>query len=1461
MKKLEKKDYLLIGTLFIPMVTLIIYLLCKGYIFGSNIDWANQHIVLPEYFRNLFYSNGKIIPSFAFNLGMGQNIFNYSYYGLLSPIILLSYLLPFIPMYIYMPAISIIMYFTSIIMFYLWIKNKYNTKIAYISSLIFTLNAPFAYHFHRHLMFVIYMPFMIGALKSVDLYFEKGKKIPLIIYTILLILTSYYFSVPGIITIGIYTIYKILKTNKTNFTKLKNVIFFVTTAILITGVLLLPTAYALINGRIETLTSLKLTFLDLINPIKNYSYTFYNSYYSWGITFIYIIAIINGLLSKKKEQIFLSIITTLFIIFPLSSYILNGFMYIDGKCFIPFLPLAILQISELIKNIFDNKLKLKKMLPYILLSGAILIYFALGKNNIYLLLTDIMLILISLYLCTKKQNNILLYITIVGVSLASLIASSTSESYMKISDIKNINSTSYEELISKINDKNIYRTSNEEYILYNPNKIYDINENITTTYSSLSNKYYMSFIRNIFQNEVINRDNTTVTQTSNVLFNIYSGTKYLISSGNAEIGYTEIENIDGTKLYVNENVLPIAYASNKIMSEREFNTLEYPYTIDALLNYIIVDKSLDNVYKSNINEYKNGYKIKEINNLTYNEENGHYIIDANKNANLKIKLNSKIQNKVLIISFNMNKAKEGFACSSDITINNIKNALSCSNWKYNNNNNTFEYVLSSNNVIDTLNIELTKGTFDINDIKIYTMDYNKVSSIKNNVDEMIINKAKIEDNHISGEINVKEDGYLKITIPYDKGFKLYVDGKRVGKVLTDKTFLGLEITKGTHKIDIKYTPPLLKAGAITSLIGIFLLINIIVYPKTKNKLQKIKNYILNLCKKTKTVIKDFCKTNRNYIYLFVSLLILDLALRIFLSNQISFYHWFMPVPNLFTILWITTILCITKNLKNPYNKILYIICYIISIALFLTHAIYFSYFKIFFDFSVLSVAGEGAAYFSSVFNNIKLWVVITTLISLSLTIIGLKKTKKQTKNNYKKLLIILIIFTIIHSILPVFLGKSSTELNWDEWRNPRSIYRSFNDNNKSLMVSGMYEYNIRNFIFTYFKDSNSLTNNEQKVLDENFTNSTEAKENEYTGAFKGKNLIIVQLESVDNFLLDKDIMPTFYKLSKNSMNFVNHYSFTSGGGSTFNSEFMINTGYSTAYNYNINAYSFSKNAYPYSLPNLLKEEGYTSNVFHMNSAEYYSRGANYKSFGYNEYYGLKDLETYKNNEFWLDTELMKNETFNKEIFKHTGLNLSYIITYSAHMPFSSSKGTCSKLTNETGLTEFECLKIQAKETDDMIKLLMENLEKNGELDNTIVVLISDHYLYTLEDKTLLDKYKETNTNLINHTPFIIWSNGQIKKTVKDVNSQLDVLPTLLNLFGIKYNEANYIGRDIFSKDYDPLVFFPDGSWYNGSTYIANGEYLKGKKMSSEKIEYYNKLVKDKMNLNDAVLKSNYFANK
>ena len=105
---------------------------------------------------------------------------------------------------------------------------------------------------------------------------------------------------------------------------------------------------------------------------------------------------------------------------------------------------------------------------------------------------------------------------------------------------------------------------------------------------------------------------------------------------------------------------------------------------------------------------------------------------------------------------------------------------------------------------------------------------------------------------------------------------------------------------------------------------------------------------------------------------------------------------------------------------------------------------------------------------------------------------------------------------------------------------------------------------------------------------------------------------------------------------------------------------------------------------------------------------------------------------------------------------------------------------------------------------------------------------------------------------------MIYDNGNTKTTIKVVNSQLDILPTILNLFGIEYYPNNYIGRDILDSKFDPLVFFSDGSWYNGSTYVTNGEDITGKNISNQKLEKYNLIVKRKMLLNDAVIKSDYF---
>ena len=255
---------------------------------------------------------------------------------------------------------------------------------------------------------------------------------------------------------------------------------------------------------------------------------------------------------------------------------------------------------------------------------------------------------------------------------------------------------------------------------------------------------------------------------------------------------------------------------------------------------------------------------------------------------------------------------------------------------------------------------------------------------------------------------------------------------------------------------------------------------------------------------------------------------------------------------------------------------------------------------------------------------------------------------------------------------------------------------------------------------------------------------------------------------------------------------------------------------------------------------------------------------------------------YKNNEYQLDRELILNEEFSDLMFPEEGKFVDYIITYSPHLPFTNTKGVCKKLyeediqkekeeiANSTGqsideikiefsqMSDEECAKRQAKETDYMIELLLQKMEEKGVLDNTVIVAFTDHYLYTIEDQSVLDKYKNTSNNLINNTPFFIWSSDTKKTNIKKVTSQLNILPTVLNLFGIKHNVNNYIGEDALNPNYEGIVFFSDYSWYDGNVYVSGAEVTNNKKIDPEELEDKNYLISYLTKKNDLALKFNYF---
>ena len=632
-------------------------------------------------------------------------------------------------------------------------------------------------------------------------------------------------------------------------------------------------------------------------------------------------------------------------------------------------------------------------------------------------------------------------------------------------------------------------------------------------------------------------------------------------------------------------------------------------------------------------------------------------------------------------------------------------------------------------------------------------------------------------------------------------------------------------------------------------------------------LEKIKDLL-------KKIYTDYIKKYGYIFLIFLPFLLMDIIIRSF-GNGTNLYKVWNIIPNLFTITWACLFIGISLSLKSKIGKWVYLGVNILFLIMFLTNGIYYSMTHNFFDFILLESTSEGAPYMMDCIKNCNIWIYIWFVIIIFTIYVGFRKIPKKDNFNYKNVIIVVLIFLLIHLLLPNLYGSANSSLEWNTWQNPRNIYKNFNDANKSMSITGLYEYTIRNFYITFLQTEEKETSEDYEFLMEAFSvNNNEV--NKYTGIFKNKNLIFVQLEGIDDWLLTEKDMPTLYGMLNNSFVFQNHYSYYNGGGSTFNSEFAVNTGFITPLSYTQNAYSFNKNSFPYSMANMFKNQDYVVNAFHMNSGEYYSRQTNYTNWGYDKYYGLLDINDYKDKSYTLDRELINDVTFQEKMFPKDSKFVDYIITYSNHLPFTNTKGVCKLLydmemdlddTVDMGeesssmfvqLTEEECIRKQAHETDYMMELLLKKLTELNLIDDTVIVVFTDHYLYTVEDKTILDKYKNTSNNLINKTPFFIWQNNMKRTNIKEVTSQLNILPTTLNLFGINYNPNYYIGSDALSQNYKGIVFFSDYSWYDGNIYVDNGVIANNKSSSQEYLDEKNYYIHYLTKKNDLALKYNVF---
>lgn len=785
--KITKKD--LFANIIFIITFIIIYLLLtkNNSLFASNIDFKYQHYLIPEYFRTLFFSTHDPFPDFAFNLGSGQNIYYLSYYGLYNPYILISYLFPHVKMITYLITVNCLIIIISTILFYYFLrKHHHSEKISFITAFLFLTSGPLIFHAKRHIMFINYFPFLISGLFAIDQFFDKNKSSLLILSTTLIILSSYYFSIPSLIVLYLYYIYKYIQKEKNIIIKklLKKTSYIIPPfliSIMISTLLLLPTVYTLLNGRASSLK--KINLLNLFTPSITTSLLY--SPYSIGLTLISLITLIYFALKGKKETKYLSITCLSITIFPIFNYLLNGTLYINAKSLIPFIPLILILVANFLNIILKN------------------------HNQ-------------------KKQAFIITYLILSSLSIC--LYTNSKDKLMKKSDINDKEYQTVNKLITEITkkDKDIYRINinlnDPKYI----NKIENINVRKTTIYSSTSNQNYTNTYNQILNNPIPNRNKFMIDSSSNLLSQIILGEKYIITKQKLTLGYKLIKTENNINLYENINSLPIGYATNQTISTQEFKKLNYPNdTIKLITNIVINNKEKKNI--STLNEQKINYTILEKKNLNITKEKQKIKINAKNNAHLKIKLNSDMSNKLLFLSFHHQKPSN---TDLSITINGIQNKLTSQKWKYFNNNTTFHYTIENKNILD---IQLTKGTYVLDKFNTYILDYDTIKNTNNNIDTFKINKNSTKGDKIEGKVNVtKNKSYFTLSIPYDKGFQIQLDNKKINYQKSGANFITFPISKGMHKIKITYEAPFKKISLIISSIGIFLF-GITTYKERKQK--------------------------------------------------------------------------------------------------------------------------------------------------------------------------------------------------------------------------------------------------------------------------------------------------------------------------------------------------------------------------------------------------------------------------------------------------------------------------------------------------------------------------------------------------------------------------------------------------------------------------------------------------
>ena len=817
MKKNLKKYLPEILTFIVPiLIMLISCIVNKTYPFGKEIlpkyDGYYQYAGFTSYYKNVLL--GKESLFYSFKGLLGYNFYATSIYYMFNPTNLLC---------IFSTSENILEYYTFIILLriglsgftmckYLKYKFKNQSNLRYIIfSISYALMAYNVCYFFNYMYFDTVVLFPIVVLGLDKLIYERKNRLYIISLT-LSIISNFYIGYMVCIFSLLYFIYNIV------IYKLdKNIIKDFIISSLLSGfmcmIIIIPEASELLKGKALLYTSSKTEYFKFNMNFLNIFYKFLpgstsNYDLKYGMVNIYvslfvIILVIKYFFNKKiyKKERITTLIFILFFLFSISFNLLDfawqlfqrPIWYPNRYIFTFSFFLITIAMKEITNITYKTNIKknLIIIISFILLTLYSIISLKIHNDNLKIIsyILGIILILQYTFFLNNKNAKYLLVmlffieVTTNAIFTLKIMGKTTTMTQYKTNEEINEKAVKHiKEIENK--DNNFYRMELSTSTVHNSPSL--LNYNGINHFNSVKNAKTLNFL---------NKFNYQVTDDTSVEFNNYNpyltsllGIKY-INGSKDEMYYENVYN-ENPYMYLNKDALSLGYMIyNKEFKESNSSYQNTENLINSMLNTDIKRyKVIDNFNGEDT-------EIKEI-------DNKKYVISK---TSIKIEMEDKASNSMFLIP----SRNISFVANYSIFINDeeIKDAVIKQSPIFINKGDTYKIIIKSN---------LSKT--ELNSLKWYQIDYDKYIETINELKKNEFNITKYnKDNHIEGNIDVNNDkNVLLLTIPYDKGWNIYVDDNKVNYDICFDSFICLDLDKGKHNIKMNYVPSGFIVGLIIS---------------------------------------------------------------------------------------------------------------------------------------------------------------------------------------------------------------------------------------------------------------------------------------------------------------------------------------------------------------------------------------------------------------------------------------------------------------------------------------------------------------------------------------------------------------------------------------------------------------------------------------------------------------------